>query len=439
MNRARLRAVSAVAVMAVPALALVSCSSSGGAAVGTSGEPTPATTATSTAVSRSVSSSGATTASSPATTVSLPSPSVPGSTTVSSAAPSTVTAGSAALLPTAPLPSRLAGVTHVTRVAQLTGPGSMNKTARYFVAGQDLGSMFQAGGKTWFVFGDTFGQRDEGMTGGGGTGWRSNTMAYSTDTDPSNGITFDGYIVDDNGWAQELLPAKQVDGDEITVIPTYGFAADGAMYLAYMSVKHWGAAGQWETNYSGLAKSTDGGHTWTKLVTPRWPGESNFIQVSVTAIGDELYFWGVTHGRFGGVALMKVATSDVEKQSAYRYFTGVDAGGAPQWSPDMKRAKVIVDSTVGELSVVWNPYLQRWLMTSTDGGGAGTDIRDAAAPWGPWSDAITLVSATDVPGVYAPYMLPAYTADGGRTIYFTLSIWDPYNVFWYRADLVATN
>jgi hypothetical protein len=41
-----------------------------------------------------------------------------------------------------------------------------------------------------------------------------------------------------------------------------------------------------------------------------------------------------------------------------------------------------------------------------------------------------------VPGLYAPYMLPEYTSNDGRTIYFTLSKWGPYNVFWYRADLV---
>ena len=42
----------------------------------------------------------------------------------------------------------------------------------------------------------------------------------------------------------------------------------------------------------------------------------------------------------------------------------------------------------------------------------------AAAPWGPWSDAKTLVSAA-FPGIYAPYMLPQYTTNHGRTIYFT--------------------
>lgn len=330
----------------------------------------------------------------------------------------------------------LAGVRNVTQVAQLTGPRSINHTGRYRVAGQDLGSMFAADGRTWFVFGDTFGTRDPGMTGGGGGEWRSNTLAYSTDTDPSDGVTFDGYVTDDTGAAAELVRAQRIDNAEMTIIPTYGFAAGGAMYLAYMSVRHWGNAGEWQANYAGLARSTDHGRTWIPLESPRWPGDSNFIQVSVASVGSDLYFWSVPAGRFGGVCLMKVDARHVEDAGAYRYFAGLDVHGSPRWSSAMADATVILDSTVGELSVVWNDYLGRWLMSDTDGAGDGTVLRAAPEPWGPWSDPVTLVSAADVPGVYAPYMLPQYTADGGRTIYFTVSEWGPYNVFWYRAELV---
>src|SRR5262249_8785728 len=203
-------------------------------------------------------------------------------------------------------PFVVTGVTGVRQIAQLTGPDSPNKTDRYEVAGQDLGSMFEADGRTWFVFGDTFGRREAGQSGGEGIEWRSNALAYSTDTDPTDGIRLDGYIVDGRGRARELLDSEKIDGSEITVIPTNGFAADGAMYLAFMSVRHWGEPGEWDVNYSGLAKSVDHGRTWTKLAAPRWPGDSNFVQVSVTPYQGDLYFWGVTHGRHGGVQLMKV-------------------------------------------------------------------------------------------------------------------------------------
>ena len=338
----------------------------------------------------------------------------------------------------ADLPFLLTGLSGVRQVAQLTGPTSINHTGAVEVAGQDLGSMFDADGKTWFVFGDTFGQRSADQTGGGGTEWRSNALAFASDQDLSDGITFDGYITDSTGWAKELIPAKQVDGDEMTIIPTYGFAAGGAMFLAFMSVRHWGAPGEWVANHAGLAKSTDGGQTWTPLAAPRWPGDSGFVQVSVTGIDGDLWFWGVTHGRFGGVKLMKVPERDVESQAAYRYFAGVN-GTEPTWSHDVSNAVTIVEGTVGELSVVWNDYLERWLMTSTDGGAASAVIREGIAPWGPWSPPITMLTQSDLTGLYAPYLHPRYVADGGRTVYFTISQWGPYNVFWYRADLVSAS
>jgi hypothetical protein len=332
---------------------------------------------------------------------------------------------------------RLSGVSGLTEIAPLTGPDSPNRTDAFGVAGQDLGSMFDAGGRTWFVFGDTFGHREPGLTGGGGTEWRSNTLAWTDDTDPTDGIGLGGYVVDDAGRASELIASLKIDGDEMTTIPTYGFEANGAMYLAFMSVQHWGEPGMWDANYSGLARSTDEGRTWTVLDEPRWPGDSNFVQVSVTEIDGTLWFWSVPSGRFGGVQLMKVRAEDVEDGSAYRYFTGTDEHGEPRWSERMTDATTIVDGTVGELSVVWNDYLGSWLMSYTDGGLASAELRQAPNPWGPWSGSVTLASQDDVPGLYAPFMRQGYTTDHGRTVYFALSRWDPYNVYWYRADLVA--
>jgi hypothetical protein len=330
----------------------------------------------------------------------------------------------------------LSGVSNVTRVAQLTGPDSPNATDRFGVAGTDLGSMFEHDGKVWFVFGDTFGQRDPGLTGGGGGEWRSNVLGYTTDTDPTDGIRLDGFVTGDDGRAKELLSSEKVDNSEMTVIPTYGFSANGAMYLAFMSVRHWGAPGEWETNFSGLAKSTDNGRTWTKLDRPRWDGNSNFVQVSVAAVGDDLYFWGVTHGRFGGVKLMRVPANRVEDPAAYRYHAGTD-DGEPTWSPDENRAATVVQDTVGELSVVWNEHLRRWLMSYSNGAG-GVTLREGITQWGPWGEPITLRSQQDVPGLYAPFQLPRFVGNGGSTIYFTLSIWDPYNVYWFKADLVSS-
>ena len=98
-------------------------------------------------------------------------------------------------------------------------------------------------------------------------------------------------------------------------------------------------------------------------------------------------------------------------------------------------AALVVDDTVGELSVVWNAYLNRWLMTYL-GAGANVVIREGKQPWGPWGEPITVMSQAIYPGLYGPYMNPRYVENGGQTIYFSISRWGPYAVYWMKATLI---
>lgn len=340
-------------------------------------------------------------------------------------------------------PFVLEGVSGVTQVAQLTGPDAVNDTASVGVAGTDLGWMMNAGDRTYFVFGDTFGDRDPDSYGGQGGFWRSNVGAWSDDDDPSDGITFDEWApVDEVGLAEALVEGDHDANDgmgEVTKIPTGGFAIGDTLYLAYMSVSFWGEPGAWDANHAALAKSTDQGATWTVLDAPRWPGDSNFIQVTAARVreGDRdfVYLWSIPSGRFGGVQLMRVpATEDaVEDPAAYGYFTGMDAAGDPEWSDDMSAATTVLEGTIGELSVMWSVYLDRWIMTYSDAGNAY--IREGITPWGPWGQPIEIASQADYPGLYAPYMNPRYVTEDGRRIYFTMSLWGPYNVYWFALDL----
>lgn len=340
-------------------------------------------------------------------------------------------------------PFVLAGVSGLDEIAQLTGPGAINDTEKVAVAGTDLGSMTTIGDTTYFFFGDTFGERDPDSIGGQGGIWRSNVAAYTTDDDPTDGITFDGWApVDDVGWAQAMIEGEHDANDgtgEVTKIPTQGFAVGETLYVQYMSVSFWGEPGAWDANHAGLAKSTDGGATWQQLDGPRWEGGSNFVQVATAQVNEGgteyVYLWGIPSGRFGGVKLMRVpaAEESVEDAAAYTYFAGTDGDGRPVWSVDEADAETIVDPTVGELSVMHSDYLDRWVMTYSDAGSAY--IREGITPWGPWGDPIELASAAEYPGLYSPYMNPRYVSDNGRRVYFTMSLWDPYNVFWFSVDL----
>lgn len=340
-------------------------------------------------------------------------------------------------------PFVVTGVSDVTQVAQLTGPGAINDTEAVAVAGTDLGSMVNVGDTTYFVFGDTFGTREEGMTGGGGGNWRSNAIAYSTDDDPADGITFDGWVLDDIGFAAEVaVGAKDANTGEgeVTKIPTYGFAVEDAIYLYYMSVTYWGEPGQWDADHAGLVRSTDEGTTWEVLEAPQWPGDSSFVQVATATVSDggedHLYLWSIPSGRFGSIHLMRVpATRDaVEDLDAYTYFSGTDDGGTPRWSEQLTDAVPVLDRAAGELSVMFHEQTERWLLTTMVDNGDAV-LFEGVTPWGPWSEPHVLTTQAETPGLYGPYLNPRYVSEDGSTVYFTLSIWDPYNVFWYSARL----
>ena len=327
----------------------------------------------------------------------------------------------------------LKGVKDLTLVARLVGDGAINDTAgRWGVHGADLGSLFDKGERLYMVFGDTFGCCIPGTGGPGSAGdWRFNVMAVINDRDPRDGLTFDAMISDRDGHAKQLLPGGQ--GDK-TVIPTYGVAIGERMYLHYMAVLLWGDPGKWLLNASGLAYSDDDGQTWTKDPKAVWSGSSNFGQAALVKSGDDLYLFGIPGGRFGEVHLAKVAQADILDKAAYRYFNGL-RDDAPQWTPDERAAAAIVPAPVGELSVLWNEYLQRWIMTYLDTPQYALMIREAPELWGPWSPPLVLARGADYPGLYGAYMHPWLVEEEGKVVYFTMSQWGPYAVFLMKATL----
>ncbi|MCC2594288.1 DUF4185 domain-containing protein [Tessaracoccus sp. OS52] len=329
----------------------------------------------------------------------------------------------------------------VTQLAQLTGPGAMNDTVQYLLEGADLGHMTTVGDRTYFVFGDNFGLRDPDTIGAGGEVWKSNCIAFTTDDDPADGITFDGWILDDLGQVKEVIPGDHKPNDqvgEVTKIPTQMWAVGDALFMGYMSVHHWGEPGAWTADHAGVARSLDDAQTWEIIPGLVWAGDSNFIQLAhahVVEAGDTyVYLWGIPAGRFGGVKLMRVrADADaVVDLGAYEYFSGL-ADDLPSWSKEESDAVTVLDASVGELSVLWSEHLGRWLLTTMVDNGSAV-VFEGLAPWGPWSQPHTITTQGETPGLYAPYTNPRYVS--GERVYFTLSIWNPYQVFWYSMDLV---
>jgi hypothetical protein len=329
-------------------------------------------------------------------------------------------------------------VTGVERVAKLTGSGSVSATdSRFGVLGTDLGIMWDNGqGQVMLAFGDTYGQGWSGCgTGPDWADWRSNVLALSSTSDPAQGLYFSSMSQDKAGHAGELLPALKVDGVEHTVIPTAGISIGTRNYLYYMSVNHWGQPGTWYTNYSGVAYSDDNGQNWT--VSPlRWENNglfwnNNFQQTALVKEGGYVYLFGTPNGRFGNAYLGRVPQDQLLDKESYRYWDGEN------WQRDEASALPIVAGPVGELSVQYNSYFGRWLMTYLDESQGAIVLRDAPHLDGPWTDKIVLASSKVYPQLYGGFIHPWF--NNGPDLYFTMSQWcSPeisYNVSWMHARL----
>jgi hypothetical protein len=172
-----------------------------------------------------------------------------------------------------------------------------------------------------------------------------------------------------------------------------------------------------------------------------FPGDGNFVMVAASRRVDDaadpyVYVWGTPAGRQGGVKLARVLPASATNVGAYEYFAGL-VEDEPTWVADESRAPLIVPPTVGEMSVMYNQASKSWMMMYSPYQ-AWPALREAPAPWGPWSEPLTIAIPT-VPGAsgaYAPYMNPLYVENGGETVYFTLSFWEPYDVYLMKTMLV---
>lgn len=321
----------------------------------------------------------------------------------------------------------------VTEIARLTaGRGALNHTdTQWNIFGTDLGHTFVHRGRMAMVFGDTLGgPAADDFWSVPHEDWRSNSMAWiDPPASPANGLVLSSMITDKPGHAKELLASKKVDGDETTVIPTFGAAVHDRLFLHYMSVRKWGAPGHWTLNHSGLAYSDDLGQNWTKDPDLVWPGDSNFGQVAIVESRGYLYFFGIPGGRYGGVQLGRVHPNRILSHADYEYWDG------GQWAPSRAAASTIVPPNVGELSVRWNSYYQRWLMMYLDDPNGLIQLRTAKQLTGPWSDPKTVTTSKTYPSLYAPYITPLWNE--GPDIYFTMSVFASYGVLLLRTCLTG--
>lgn len=324
--------------------------------------------------------------------------------------------------------SSLSAVTNVRAVAMLTGEYSLNLTrSRYNICGTDLGFPVLHNGKLWFFFGDTFSGGE--MKGG----WRTNTAAYTTDLDFTDGIVFDGMYSTSNGDASELIIGQKKPYTEYSKIPTGAISLNGTLYFYFMSVNNWDSDAGWDCNYGGLAKSTDDGKTWNIVNGVQWPGTSKYCQNSPVLCEEDgkIYITGITGGRQNFARMMRVDKDKIEDFSAYEYLSGYTAEKEPIWTKGedgIKNEFALINAKVSENTIVYNEYLSEWMITFKKDSTLYLYTSKNVA--GPYAISAELKFSSVGAGLYGGFTCSALMQEGGKKMALIMSTWEPcYNTF----------
>jgi hypothetical protein len=225
---------------------------------------------------------------------------------------------------------------------------------------------------------------------------------------------------------------------------------------------------------SVLVRSEDGGvHFGSPLYDL---SRDKFINVSLQQVensafpglpdreGGGLLVWRSGGYRLSNVYLAYVPLQRIDDRSAYQFFTGADTNNSPRWDSNEESAQpLLLSGSVGEFCVRWNPLLHRFILLYNGDNPRFILEHQAAFPWGPWTGYQNIFDADaayghyihaqgrddgqsdpgreDVGGgVYGPYMISRYTRpnhDGSSTMYFVLSVWNPYNTMLMSASFHA--
>ncbi len=288
-------------------------------------------------------------------------------------------------------------------------------------------------------------------------------LAWSTSTDPEQGLLLNFYTVPSTGLPLFVTPPGiDMAGNNI---PNSGITLN-------------------QTFSTGRQISPPGGR---------------FIQTAMRAAvsGSTVYIYGAGPYRASDIYLQMVSSANFASGVGTQYFAGMQ-NGQPTWtSSESGAAPVVQDNplngpawpsdnpTVGNMSVVYSKDLNLWLMTY-DGGRQPSTQSDrirgiyftyAAQPWGPWSPPQLIFNdlrdkayglggfvhnPTVVPdppgdglngpmigtnniytsagGSFAPLMIERFLTVAGSTlkVYYNISTWNPYTVVRMRSEFTIT-
>lgn len=328
-------------------------------------------------------------------------------------------------------------IDYVYNLGYVTGPDSDNfDLLRASGAGStDLGIALTVNDQLVFLYGDTF-SGTENMSGT----WKSNFIAISDDTTLNDGLLFSSLVTGVNNYIQpfaEGLHNKSVIDDEsdnplreVTKIPTGGIQIGDSVYLFYMSIRYWGSHGDWAVSYSQVVKTDTDFSSFEEVSGLRWTEEiaSNFAQIypfENPNDPDYIYFVSIPGGRYGGVALSRVLKTNFENFEEYEYYLGNNTwvSGTEGLNQFNENPHLIIDSPCGELSIMFNDYLNQWMIVYLKNSEIVMQTADTLLS--DWSQTETIVNSSDYSGLYGGFISPQMVDFDGQKFYLQLSRWLP--------------
>lgn len=329
-------------------------------------------------------------------------------------------------------------VKKVTRISRVTGRSisgeglsNINRTDQVWdVGGTDLGIIWETTpGNYGIFFGDTFGSDfnpNPNSPGPNGSRWRSNVLAYSKTTNLDQGLVFDRMITGGDGKAKEVLPGAGIGST--SSLPSAAIRANGIDYVHCFKVNSW--VPDLTTQYSTVYKSTDDGQNWSRVTGVTFAAGSRFALTGYFKKDGFVYMIGTPTYRNRPGYLARIKEDDMENIGNYEYWNG----NTRQWvKGDESQATVLIEGTVGELSLIYNETYKKWIVAYFNGAEYNITMRIADDITGPWTTKFVLATGQDYPQLYGSYFHPVSTT--GDYLYFTMSMWMPYNVFLMKVEL----
>jgi len=179
---------------------------------------------------------------------------------------------------------------------------------------------------------------------------------------------------------------------------TTGIAFVDGVWYATVSLQN----GTWPDVDHMLAWSTDKGATWTSADWLFPKGRGNFQPAKFVTFGRDysgvpaalaafVYICGprqsADRGSGNHLYLARWPRNRLRERAGSEFFHGVDAAGRARWVAESAEAQPVFTDPRGVTpgSIVYDPGLERFLLTCFHAGPGQLGLFDAPNPWGPWT------------------------------------------------------